>query len=52
MPVRHAVEVHGRRLYVEWDPHAPATPLGQLVYFVPIRLLDETDWAAVPSRSG
>ena len=30
---RHAVDVHGRRLYVEWDPHAPVTPLGQLVYF-------------------
>lgn len=30
---RLALDVHGRRLYVEWDPHAPVTPLGQLVYF-------------------
>jgi len=30
---RHAVDVHGRRLCVEWDPHAPVTPLGQLIYF-------------------
>ena len=30
---RHAVDLHDRRLYVEWDPHAPVTPLGQLVYF-------------------
>ena len=32
-PQRHAVDVHGRRLHVEWDPPAPVTPLGQLVYF-------------------
>ena len=32
-PARHAVAGHGRRLYVEWDPQAPVTPLGQLVYF-------------------
>ena len=30
---RLALDLHGRRLYVEWDPHAPVTPLGQLVYF-------------------
>ena len=30
---RLAVDLHGRRIYVEWDPHAPVTPLGQLVYF-------------------
>lgn len=32
-PARLPVDVHGKRLYVEWDPHAPVTPLGQLVYF-------------------
>src|SRR6266446_10228537 len=30
---RRAVDVHGGRTHVEWDPHAPVTPLGQLVYF-------------------
>ena len=30
---RLAVDLHGRRVYVEWDPYAPVTPLGQLVYF-------------------
>jgi hypothetical protein len=30
---RLAVDLHGRRFYVEWDPDAPVTPLGQLVYF-------------------
>jgi hypothetical protein len=30
---RLAVDLHGRRVYVEWDPSAPVTPLGQLVYF-------------------
>src|SRR5712671_7662524 len=30
---RLPVDLHRRRLYVEWDPHAPVTPLGQLVYF-------------------
>lgn len=32
-PARVPLDVHGKRLYVEWDPHAPVTPLGQLVYF-------------------
>jgi len=27
------VDTHGRRFHVEWDPHAPVTPLGQLVFF-------------------
>jgi hypothetical protein len=27
------LEVHGKRIYVEWDPSAAVTPLGQLVYF-------------------
>jgi hypothetical protein len=27
------VETHGRRFHVEWDPSAPVTPLGQLVFF-------------------
>ena len=27
------VETHGRRFHVEWDPTAPMTPLGQLVFF-------------------
>ena len=22
------VDTHGRRFHVEWDPHAPVTPLG------------------------
>lgn len=30
---RLAVDLPGRRIYVEWDPYAPVTPLGQLVYF-------------------
>jgi hypothetical protein len=30
---RVALDVHGKRIYVEWDPLAPVTPLGQLVYF-------------------
>ena len=30
---RLALDVHGPRIHVEWDPHAPVTPLGQLVYF-------------------
>jgi hypothetical protein len=29
---RLPIDVHGRRLHVEWDPQAPVTPLGQLVY--------------------
>ena len=28
-----AVDTHGRRFHVEWDPHASVTPLGQLVFF-------------------
>jgi hypothetical protein len=28
-----AVDTHGRRFHVEWDPHAAVTPLGQLVFF-------------------
>jgi hypothetical protein len=32
-PARVPLDLHGRRIYVEWDPHAPVTPLGQLVYF-------------------
>lgn len=28
-----AVDTHGRRFHVEWDPDAPVTPLGQLVFF-------------------
>lgn len=27
------VDTHGRRVHVEWDPDAPVTPLGQLVFF-------------------
>ena len=27
------VDTHGRRFHVEWDPQAPVTPLGQLVFF-------------------
>lgn len=27
------VDTHGRRVNVEWDPQAPVTPLGQLVFF-------------------
>lgn len=30
---RLPIDLHGRRVYVEWDPYAPVTPLGQLVYF-------------------
>jgi len=35
-----AVDTVGRRFQVEWDPQAPATPLGQLVFFCqfPIRM--------------
>lgn len=28
-----AVDTVGRRVHVEWDPFAPVTPLGQLVFF-------------------
>src|SRR5512140_2612079 len=27
------VDTLGQRFHVEWDPHAPVTPLGQLVFF-------------------
>ncbi|MGZ8940557.1 MAG: hypothetical protein ACXW32_15230 [Limisphaerales bacterium] len=27
------VDTEGRRVHVEWDPFAPVTPLGQLVFF-------------------
>jgi Transposase DDE domain group 1 len=27
------VDTLGRRFHVEWDPHCPVTPLGQLVFF-------------------
>lgn len=30
---RLPVDTLGRRVHVEWDPHAPVTPLGQLVFF-------------------
>src|SRR5579864_523044 len=32
-PARVPLDLHGKRIYVEWDPYAPVTPLGQLVYF-------------------
>src|SRR5208282_1727798 len=32
-PAAVPLEVHGKRIYVEWDPQAPVTPLGQLVFF-------------------
>ena len=32
-PASVSLDLHGKRLYVEWDPSAPVTPLGQLVYF-------------------
>jgi len=28
-----AVDTHGRRFHIEWDPHAAVTPPGQLVFF-------------------
>jgi len=28
-----ALDTHGGRFHVEWDPQAPVTPLGQLVFF-------------------
>jgi hypothetical protein len=30
---RLAVDTEGGRLHVEWDPQAPVTPMGQLVFF-------------------
>ena len=32
-PTRVPLDLHGKRLYVEWDPYAPVTPLGPWVYF-------------------
>ena len=32
-PPTLAVDTVGRRIHVEWDPQAPVTPLGQLVFF-------------------
>src|ERR1700728_2216323 len=32
-PPTLAVDTLGRRIHVEWDPQAPVTPLGQLVFF-------------------
>ena len=32
-PASVPLDVHDKRIYVEWDPYAPVTPLGQLVYF-------------------
>jgi len=33
LPPPLVVDTHGRRFHVEWDPSAPVTPLGQLVFF-------------------
>ena len=33
LPDRLAVDTLGGRVHVEWDPHAPVTPMGQLVFF-------------------
>jgi hypothetical protein len=33
LPEALAVDTPGGRAHVEWDPHAPLTPLGQLVFF-------------------
>lgn len=33
LPESLAVDTDGRRFHVEWDPQAPVTPLGQLVFF-------------------
>lgn len=40
------VDTLGRRFHVEWDPHAPVTPLGQLVFFAQFLAASElfTDW--------
>jgi hypothetical protein len=32
-PASVPLEVHGKRIFVEWDLHSPVTLLGQLVYF-------------------
>ena len=34
LPDALTVDTLGRRFHVEWDPHAPVTPLGQLIFFV------------------
>ena len=28
-----AVDTHGRRIHMEWDPASPVTPLDQLIFF-------------------
>ena len=33
LPDRLAVDTFGGRVHVEWNPHAPVTPMGQLVFF-------------------
>lgn len=33
LPASIPVDTMGRRFQVEWDPYAPVTPLGQLVFF-------------------
>ena len=33
LPQRQAVDTLGGRVHVEWDAHAPVTPMGQLVFF-------------------
>lgn len=33
LPDRVAVDTLGGRVHVEWDPQAPVTPMGQLVFF-------------------
>ena len=33
LPERLAVDTFGGRVHVEWNPHAPVTPMGQLVFF-------------------
>ena len=33
LPDSVAVQTPGGRVHVEWDPHAPVTPMGQLVFF-------------------
>ena len=48
-----AVDTLGRRFHVEWDPHAPVTPLGQLVFFAQFLAAAGlfTDWVgACPLR--
>jgi hypothetical protein len=33
VPERVAIDTLGGRVHVEWDPQAPVTPMGQLVFF-------------------